>query len=197
MTSLRAWCRYGGIAAFEEYAGPTPLKSMPHPLPGGIEDVYRLLDCAKQPHHKALIAECGLMGMRVFEALKSVPSEYNLLEMTCVIRGKRDKERIVPVSTRAWEYLERPFMRAFLNGGHRIVNIEDRYARQKITDLGVRVGIKRPISSHDLRQTFATHVYNTTGDIRLVQELLGHDSIKTTQIYTNVYLDTARKAVEF
>jgi len=57
--------------------------------------------------------------------------------------------------------------------------------------------LKRSISSHDLRSTFATHVNNTTNNIRLVQELLGHESLNTTQMYTAVFLEDARKAVEF
>lgn len=197
LTSLRTWTRFGGIQALEEYSGPTPLRSMPHPLPGGIEDVYKLIEVANRPRDKALIAECGLMGMRIFEALKSVPSEYDLREMTCVIRGKRDKQRIVPVSDSAWEFLRMPFMESFVNGGGPIITIKDRAARQRITELGATAGISRPISSHDLRHTFGTHVYQRTNNIRLVQELMGHDSIETTQIYTGVFLSQAREAVDF
>lgn len=170
---------------------------MPHPLPGGMADVYKLIEVARRPQHKALLAECGLMGMRIHEALKSNTNEYKLKEMTCVIRGKRDKQRIVPVSSMAWEYLRDPFMQSVFNGGGRIVTMGDRSARKLITDLGTRAKLNRSISSHDLRSTFATHVFDRTKNIRLVQELLGHDSVTTTELYTAVHMAQAREAVEF
>ena len=64
----------------------------------------------------------------------------------------------------------------------------DRSARALITRLGERAGLRRAIASHDLRATFATEVYNRTRDMRLVQELLGHSRLSTTQKYTQVSL---------
>ena len=197
LTSLKAWCNYAGIKALEEYSGPQALKTMPHPLPGGIEDVFKLLRVCHLQEHEALVAQCGLMGMRVGEAISSRASNFNLTDMTIKTGLKRERLRIVPVSSHAWSVLQMPVTRSFINDDALVVGIKDRYARQLITNLGIRAGITRHISSHDLRSTFATQVYADTKDIRLVQELLGHDSVTTTQLYTDVALKTARKAVEF
>ena len=158
--------------------------------------MYRLIEIATNERYKALIAFCGLEGCRVAEALAVKPCDFDLDEMELTIRGKGDKTRIVPVSTAAWDVLQIPVTRAFVSGGCEVVGLKDRFARRVITDLGKRAGLRRPISSHDLRATFATEVYNRTLDIRLVQELLGHSSSQTTELYTGVQRAAMRKAVE-
>jgi len=66
-----------------------------------------------------------------------------------------------------------------------------------ITLLGERAGLSRPIASHDLRATFGTAVFNKTGNLRTAQELLGHSSSATTEIYTGVDLKQMRDGVDF
>lgn len=198
LTSLRAfgrWAGYGEILT--DYSAPTPLRAQPHPLPEGIDGVYRLIDTARNEKQKALVCLCGLCGLRVSEALKVRPSHFDLHDMTLHVYGKGDKERIVPVSQKAWEVLATPVTRAFCDGDRLVVSLQDRFARRVITELGKRAGLRRQISSHDLRATFATEVHNQTRNIRVVQELLGHSSVRTTEVYTGVALDQMRKAVEF
>jgi site-specific recombinase XerD len=77
-----------------------------------------------------------------------------------------------------------------------VVGLKDRFARRVITELGVRAKLERHTSSHDLRATFATAVYDHTLDQRVVQELLGHSSGTTTEIYIGRSNDQMRKAVE-
>jgi site-specific recombinase XerD len=182
---------------FTEYSAPVPAKGVPHPLPEGIEGVYRLIDITHNVRQKALIALCGLCGCRVAEALAVKPSDFNLHDMTLTIRGKGDKTRIVPVSPRAWEILQIPVTRAFVDGDIPVIGLKDRFARRVISDLGVKAKLKRHISSHDLRATFATEVWDRTLDLRVVQELLGHASSNTTELYTAVRQDKMREAVNF
>jgi integrase/recombinase XerD len=116
--------------------------------------------------------------------------------MVLTIRGKGDKTRLVPISEAAWGVLFRPVAEAFVDGDREVVGLRDRFARRCVTDLGERAGLRRRISSHDLRSTFATEVFNKTLDIRLVQELLGHASVSTTELYTLVDFEKMRSAVE-
>lgn len=197
LTSLRAFARWAGWGPMlVDYSAPTPARGMPHPLPEGIEGVKRLIEAARQENQVALVALCGLCGLRVAEALAVRPSDFDHDNKTLSVRGKGDRTRIVPVSETAWHFLVRPVTRAFIEGDRQVVGLKDRFARRVITDLGVRAGLQRHISSHDLRATFATAVYDKTLDLRVTQELLGHASSSTTELYTGITMNKMRGAVE-
>jgi site-specific recombinase XerD len=196
LTSLRAFSKWAGWGdVLSDYDAPVPAKSVPHPLPEGMEGVRKLVVLAPTERQRALIALCGMCGCRIGEALSIYPSNFNTSEMMLTIRGKGDKTRVVPISKEAWSILEIPIIHAFANGTT-VVNLRDRHARKTITTLGKRAGLRRRISSHDLRATFATEVYNKTLDIRLVQELLGHSNSSITEIYIGINRDKMRAAVE-
>lgn len=196
LTSLRAFGRWAGYGEIlKDYSAPTPLRGTPHPLPEGIDGVKRLIAEARNEKQQALVALCGFCGLRVSEALKVKPSHFDLHEMTLRVFGKGDKERMVPVPDVAWEVLATPVTRAFVDGDRLVVGLQDRFARRVITELGVRAGLRRPISSHDLRATFATELHNRGANLRTIQELLGHSSSKTTEIYTEVTSSQLRTAV--
>lgn len=197
LTSLRAfgrWAGYGEILT--DYTAPRPVRPQPHPLPEGIEGVKRLIAVARNEKQQALIALCGYCGLRVSEALKVKPSHFNLHEMTLHVYGKGDKERQVPVPDIAWETLAIPVTRAFTDGDRPVVGLKDRFARRVITELGVKAGLRRSISSHDLRATFATELNNRGANLRTIQELLGHANSTTTEIYTEVSSKQMRAAVQ-
>lgn len=197
LTSIRAFARWAQIPTPElaEYSGPSAAQALPHPLPEGIDGVRRLIAVARQPHHRAYIALCGLAGLRNGEALAAVASDFDLREMWLKVRGKGDVEREVPISDEAWDSIATPLVKSYGRGT--VVGLHDRYARRLVTELGVRAGLMRPISSHDLRGTFATATMNKTGNIKLVQALLGHASIQTTQIYIGAAKAQLREAVSF
>lgn len=187
LTSIRAYGKWAGLArVLPDYKAPVPAKSEPHPLPEGVEGVRRLIAATNNDKQKALLALCGLCGCRVGEALAVRPSHFDLNTMQLTIRGKGDKTRRVPVSPEAWEVLSHPVALAFVSGDALVVGLTDRFARRVVTDLGVKAQLKRSISSHDLRATFATAVYDKTKDVRLVQILLGHASSDTTQLYLGI-----------
>lgn len=196
LTSLRAFAKWAGWGdVLDDYTAPTPAASVPHPLPEGMDGVQRLIDVASTENQRALIALCGMVGCRIGEALATRPEHFNLQDHTLRILGKGDKERVVPVSARAWAVLEVPVIHAFASGTT-VVKLRDRRARKVITALGVRANLQRSISSHDLRATFGTYVYDKTKDIRVVQELLGHASSNTTEIYLGIKASALRAAVE-
>jgi integrase len=196
LTSLRQYARWAKWPiTFEDYIAPVPLKGQPHPLPEGVLGIRRMVEKANDDRHKALLALCGLCGLRVAEALNVRPSHFDLETMDLWIRGKGNKERKVPVSPEAWEILQPAVGRAYCNGNDLVVGLKDRFARALITTTAQRAGLKRRVASHDLRATFATAVYDNTRDQRLVQVLLGHASGTTTEIYIGVSDDTMRQGV--
>lgn len=197
LTSLRAFAKWAELGPIlHDYSVPTPAKGTPHPLPEGIDGVKRLIAATRNEKQQALIALCGYCGLRVSEALGVFPRDLDLHEMLLTVRGKGDKTRIVPVSSACWEVIAVPYTRAACDGGRAVVGLKDRFARRIITDLGRKAGLQRDIASHDLRATFATAVYDKTRDIRVVQELMGHASSQTTEIYTLVGTKKMREAVE-
>lgn len=139
-------------------------------------------------------------GIRVGELASLGMQDINVIEELVKVRGKGNKERIVPVGKPAMaaliEYMEkrpargRTEHRVFLNkykkpltprGVERIV---DKYAKA--------AGIGRKITPHTFRHTFATHLLDRGADLRTVQELLGHEQITTTQIYTHLTVEKLR-----
>jgi site-specific recombinase XerD len=198
LTSLKAFVKWAKWPSdmLDEYSAPTPAKGIPHPLPEGFDGVTRMVNAANNERQQALITLCGMLGCRVAEALAVKASDFDLNNMTLSIRGKGDKTRIVPISPRAWEILSLPVTRAYVAGDGEVVGLRDRFARRVITDLGIRAGLQRRVSSHDLRATFGSAVYNKTLDLRVTQELLGHASSATTELYTGISMDKMRGAVE-
>lgn len=197
-TSLAAFAKWAGMPpeTFADWIGPKPKQTIPHPLPEGMEAIHRLVAATNNEKHKALIALCGYVGCRVGEAISVVPSWINAESMMMTIRGKGDKERVVPITDQAWDVLAVPMTRAMLDGGRPIVGIDERFARRKITQLGVLAGLTRKVVSHDLRATLATHVYEQTKNLIYVQHLLGHASVKTTQIYLGIDYDQMREGMK-
>lgn len=155
-----------------------------------------MLRVASNPEQEALIGACGFIGLRVQEALDLHTSWLDTHEMMLRVRGKGDKERYVPVSRRAWSAISTAFVAA-MQGDGRLINYQDRSARKCITVLGRKAGLKRDISSHDLRATYATILSEQGTPIRVIQELLGHANVNTTQIYTGVGMEAMKEAVEF
>ena len=185
-----------GVDALKAYKPPRPPKGMAHPLPGGIDDVRKLINVATKPDHKALVALCGFAGLRISEARSLTHGDFFMDShdhMWMNIKGKGDRYRKVPLSRQCRALVEPillPQPRAPLFWQ------SDRALRALITRLGERAGLSRPISSHDLRMTFGTHVFGNTKDLRTTQELLGHASSSTTEVYTAVTEKAMTEAVE-
>ena len=126
-------------------------------------------------------------------ALRS--GDINIIEEMIKVRGKGKKERIVPVGKPAMEalaaYLEkRPGNREdrlFLNKYRK--PLTDRSVERIVRKYSAAAGIKSGITPHTFRHTFATHLLDRGADLRTVQELLGHEQITTTQIYTHLTVE--------
>ena len=188
---------------------PTPAKRLPKALP--LADIERILDAASAPgtalalRDRALLELLYASGARISEAVGLDVDDLDLDTAAVLLRGKGSKERVVPFGSLAGEALAaylvrgRPALSAsgagnaalFLNarGG--------RLSRQSAWTVLVRAadraGVTAEVSPHTLRHSFATHLIDGGADVRVVQELLGHASVTTTQVYTLVTVDSLRE----
>lgn len=200
LVSVRGLAKYLSLSPLlSNYRLPHSLPPEPHPLPGGLADVRKMLAVCETVERAALVALCGLCGLRVEEARSIKPSAFDLQAMTLKVYGKGDKWRKVPVSDEAFNWLAQAYMQARFHGDAEtddlLVGLGDRTARKAITTIGRAAGIARPVASHDLRMTFATEVYEHTKDIIAVQQLLGHADVTTTQGYVGTKMSTMQAAV--
>lgn len=198
LTSLRGFAKWAKLGVIlEEYIAPTPGKTIPHPIAEGPDGMRRMIQYTKNVEQQALIALGGFVGCRISESLAATTDWFNVESNLLTIRGKGDKERTVPLSDEAWTYLAAAFVLAMNKPDKRLISYKDRFARQIVTNLGTRAGIKASVSSHDLRATFATAALDKIGNIRVVQELLGHSNSSSTEIYTGITVARMREAVQF
>lgn len=144
----------------------------------------------------ALILELlYVTGIRVSELVNIKLKDIDYSNLKIKITGKGNKQRIVMYGTRCRELLDKylsirdNFLKDnndYLLLGVKGMKINDRTIRKIIKDISLKSGINMNISPHVFRHTFATHMLNEGADLRSVQELLGHENISTTTIYTHV-----------
>lgn len=170
---------------------------------GEIDDMIAAIDTSKAegPRNRAIIEMLYSCGLRVSELVNLEINSVNFGEQIVTVTGKGNKERIVPVSDVSLalirEYLrgnERPDPRKgeenilFLNRlGRRLTRVMIFYI---VKALAEAAGIKKVISPHTLRHSFATHLLEGGANLRAIQQMLGHESISTTEIY--IHLDSTR-----
>jgi len=198
--------------------GSNPLSAIRTPkqekkLPRFLEyhEVKRLLETPPTDswlgaRDRAILETLYSTGIRVSELVSLNMDDIDFLSEVIHIRGKGKKERITPISSSALQaiqhYMEFRNKRAqnnthfdsrvlFVNKhGHRL---STRSVRRKMDKYLKMAGLDPAISPHTLRHSFATHMLNNGADLRSVQELLGHQSLSTTQVYTHL---TTRKLKE-
>jgi site-specific recombinase XerD len=198
VSAFRAYGRWNDEHLMAGYRVPKPARPVPHPLVEGVNGVLEMIQECVTPEHRALIALCGLAGLRVSESRSIRAMDIDPITMVIGVHGKGDKWRTVPMSRACWAFLKPLYDAAMADQqGYRILApLPDRTARAMITRMGYKAALSRPVKSHDLRATFATAVFNKTRNLRIVQELLGHASSTTSEVYTGVLMDEMRTAVE-
>ncbi len=167
-----------------------------------IEEVNRLLDMPLiTPYDFRTHAMLELLyatGMRISELLSMKFSNIDLTNDIVRVEGKGKKERIIPINEASHQALElyirdyrsqlvkkgKDYNELFLN--NRGTPITRQGLFKLLKKLCEDMGIKKEVSPHVLRHSFATHLLDNGADLRVIQELLGHSSISTTQIYTHV-----------
>lgn len=197
LASLRLWMRWAGIEdPLSAYRAPRAAPQMPHPIPELDAGLEMLFGVCHRDDLRAVVALQGLCGLRITEALSIRRDHISVKDRMLTVYGKGGKTRYVPISDRAWEILL-PAAAHAMSTDTTLAELGERNARRLITELGITAGLKLPLSSHDLRATFATLTYRQCGDILTVSRLLGHEDIRTTQLYIGTATEEARKAVNF
>lgn len=186
---------------------PTLPRSLPHPL--RVDEVRKLLD-APDPATLAGIRDLAALellygsGLRVSELVGIDVDDADLDAAGIRVLGKGGKEREVPLGRYAREALDayltrvRPTFASSLSRGALFLNQRGgRLTRQSVNRIVTKhvrtAGIDRAVSPHVLRHSFATHLLEGGADVRVVQELLGHASVATTQIYTLITQEHLRE----
>ncbi|MBN3033067.1 MAG: tyrosine recombinase XerC [Candidatus Saganbacteria bacterium] len=187
---------------------------LPRKLPNFLypEEMARLLE---QPlmstplgrRDRAILELLYGTGLRVIELCRLNLNDIDHGEKEIRVLGKGAKERIVIFGSFAGralkDYLDsgRPFLTGKLKSaacfvGRRGSRLTSRQVERLIKDYAVRAGLKKKVSPHTLRHSFATHLLEGGADLRLTQELLGHVSLSTTQVYTHVTKERLKKVYD-
>jgi integrase/recombinase XerD len=206
LSAIRGWFRF---LLREKLVDQNPLQDLaparrPVRLPKTLTllEVTALLDLPARPsaedhRDRAMLELLYASGLRVSELIGVVVSQVDLNTGTLRVTGKGAKERIVPMGQAARlaliDYMEQARPALLKGRSSRTLFVSRRghaLTRQACWKLlrgrARRAGITKPISPHMLRHTFATHLLEGGADLRVVQTLLGHATISTTQIYTHV-----------
>ncbi|SKC70755.1 site-specific tyrosine recombinase XerD [Krasilnikoviella flava] len=226
LAAVRGWHRFAhaeGVTRADpasQVHAPSALRRLPHAL--SIDEIARLLDAAAAGdgavplRDRALLELLYSTGGRISEVVGlDIDDVDGLLgdgdgdegprAGSVRLRGKGDKERVVPVGSYARTALEAYLVRArallasagrgtpalFLNT--RGARLSRQSAWSVLQAAAERAGLTQHVSPHTLRHSFATHLLAGGADVRVVQELLGHASVTTTQIYTMVTRDALRE----
>jgi len=208
---LHRFLRVDGGAPSDPAAGvaaPASGRSLPKAL--SEADVVRLLDspAASTPaglRDRAALELLYSAGLRISELTGLDVDDVDLVDRMVLVRGKGDRQRIVPFGAPAGTAIERwltlgrpaltpraPALVLNLRGGR----LSRQGLWQVIRDHAERAGIQAHVTPHTLRHSFATHLLDGGADVRAVQELLGHASVTTTQIYTLVSRGAMRRVYE-
>ena len=219
LVAVRGFHRFAvrdGLARVDPSAAvapPKPAKRLPKAL--SLGDVEAILEAAGAPGTALALRDRALLevlygtGARISEAVGLDLDDLDIAEDgsegTVLLRGKGSKERVVPVGRLACEAVGAYLVRArpelvaagkgtpalFLNarGGR----LSRQSAWSVIVRAADRAGVTAEVSPHTLRHSYATHLLEGGANVRTVQELLGHASVTTTQVYTLVTVDSLRE----
>lgn len=214
---------FAGIRQFfkflriEGYMNHDPMELLDSPKRGShlpdvltVEEVDALMEAidmgkAEGTRNRAILEVLYGSGLRVSELLALTLDRVYLEEQYLIVDGKGSKQRLVPLSPVAadyiWEWLEdrallpiKPDSQALLFLGRRGSGLTRQMIFHIIRNCAEMAGIQKRVSPHTLRHSFATHLLEGGANLRAIQEMLGHESLSTTELY--VHLDRTRLRAE-
>ncbi len=156
-----------------------------------IEDVRNIINSIENLKHRAIISTIYSCGLRISEAVNLKISDIDSSAMTVkIVNAKGKNDRIVMLSEKLLELLREYFKeyrpKIYLFEGQFGEKYSARSIQQIFNNAVKKVKIKKKVSVHTLRHSFASHLLDNGTDIRFIQELLGHKHLSTTQIYTHI-----------
>jgi len=200
ISALKFWiCEVEGRRGFQKvWVFPKREKKLPTVL--SMSEVKRILDSVPNMKHKTILTLVYSAGLRIGEVVKLKREDVDPARKTLHIRqGKGRKDRYTILSATAYKmlelYLSRTSVDQFLfPSGESLAKPIHVRSVQHVFDRAKRLaGITKPATVHTLRHSFATHLLEEGTDLRYIQELLGHSSSKTTEIYTHVSIKDVRR----
>ncbi len=217
ISGLRAFYKYCALEDISK-TDPTILLEAPklkRALPDvlsfdEIESIIAQIDLSKPEggRNKAILETMYSCGLRVSEVVNLKISQLYLDLGFIRVLGKGDKERLIPIGSSAIKYITiyKNDIRVHLTpkkGNEDVLFLNNRGSKLSrvmifyiIKNLALKAGIKKTVSPHTFRHSFATHLVEGGADLRAVQEMLGHASITTTEIYTHLDREFLRKTLE-
>jgi integrase/recombinase XerD len=190
--------------------GPKTTRKLPDTL--SVEEIDKLINAIDQSkpegvRNKAMLETLYSSGLRVSELVNLKISCLFFNDGFIKITGKGDKERLVPIGKTAIKhiniYRENLRSKVTINKANEDILFLNKFGRKLsrimvfniIKSLAEKINLKKSISPHTFRHSFATHLIDGGADLRAVQEMLGHESITTTEIYTHLDREYLRDAI--
>jgi len=175
---------------------PKREKTLPNVL--SKEEVLKIIDSTENLKHKTLLALIYSAGLRISEALNMRPKDIDSVRMLIHVKNaKGKKDRYTLLSEKVLQLLREYYTiykpKDYLFEGQFGGMYSSRSAQVILKQVAEKAGIKKTITLHTLRHSFATHLLESGTDLRYIQDLLGHSSPKTTMIYTHVTNDSLKK----
>ena len=186
---------------------PKAPKTLPHALSPdeAVKLVEMPVETPLDARDKAMFELLYSSGLRLAELVSLDPVDMDFADASVRVTGKGNKTRIVPLGShaidalKAWlavrDQIARPGETALFVGA-RGERIAAGVVRARLAAWARRAGLPLHVHPHVLRHSFATHVLQSSGDLRAVQEMLGHSSISTTQVYTHLDFQYLAKAYD-
>lgn len=217
ISGLKSFFKY---LVFEKYRDDLPTQWLEAPKLGrklpdtlSVEEVEKILDAidlskAEGHRNKALLETLYGSGLRVSELINLQKSDIYSTEKLLRVTGKGNKQRLVPLGDYAMQqintYLKEIQIHRSIQKGYEnfvFLNRRGKVLTRTMIFLIVKqaakkAGIKKKVSPHTFRHSFATHLLENGADLRTIQVLLGHESITTTEIYTHIDTHYLRKVME-
>ena len=207
----KKFLEFNDIYFLEDVQNPKRTKSLPKSLTEkevkSLIDAVQITDEDSELKKKAKMRDKVILeflystGLRISELVKLQKRDIDFDERTIRVRGKGEKDRIVLFDENTRDlidnYIETQNQKSeylFINKNGR--KLTPRYVQMMIKEYAEKAGIKKKVTPHVLRHSFATHLLKNGVDIRVIQQLLGHSSLSTTQIYTNVDMDTIKSVYD-
>jgi integrase/recombinase XerD len=204
---IKKFFEFGGLDGLEDVKTPKRTKSLPKSLNEYevkklIHAIGDLKDDSSQKkafklRNKLILTLLYSTGLRVSELVTLETDSVDLDERTIRIRGKGEKDRIVLFDENTQILIEDYLSKRSMDGDYLFVNrsgnhLTPRYIQMMIKEYAEAAGIRKKVTPHILRHSFATHLLKNGVDIRAIQQLLGHSNLSTTQIYTSVDMQTLK-----
>ncbi len=174
---------------------PVPRREKRLPVVLSGTEVTSLIGAVRSPKYRMIFMSMYAGGLRISEACKLRPDDIDSKRMVIRIRGKGDKERITVLShrllgeLRAYWRMARPRGDWLFPGGTRAGHAGKGTAAKVFRRAVQDAGITKDVTTHSLRHSFATHLIETGTDVTVVQALLGHKSLRTTEVYTHTSVE--------